>query len=216
MAKQPQRTGGVGKVKVRVFEFEMDGSDESIQDTMKTLAAALTSGGHNNAAPRRLKAEASPPLPNGTGESLDDVQLNDAGDEEDVDDVVPRPATDRKPAAPRKPIQVKILPDINFTDVKPTLKEFYDAKKPGKVLSANYLVVAYWYKHHRKIEELTVDHFHTAFRHVGFPTPKNVILTIRELRNSRDGRLMGGEAPNSCKIHHLGENFVDAMPKASD
>jgi hypothetical protein len=37
---------------------------------------------------------------------------------------------------------VKVLNDIYFTDTEPTLKEFYEAKKPGKNITATYLVVA--------------------------------------------------------------------------
>lgn len=217
MAKAPPRTTGNAKVKFRVFEFEMDGSDDSIQDTMKTLAAALTRGGHG-AVPitRRLKAETPATLANGEAQAEEEHDGEEHAEDAGVDDAVVKPAKERKPAAPRKAMPVKVLPGISFTDVDPTLKDFYESKNPGKNITANYLVVAYWYKNHRGIEELTVDHFHTAFRQVGFPTPRNAIQPIRELRNSRDGRLMGGAAPNSCIIHHLGENYVDAMNKAGD
>jgi len=218
MAKVPPKAPGSAKVKFRVFEFEMDGSDESIQDTMKTLAAALTRGGHG-AVPvaRRLKADVPATTVNGATEADQEEEAEEAGDTvEGVEDVVEKPQKERKPAAPRKPVPVKILTGISFTDVSPTLKEFYEQKKPGKVLSNNYLVVAYWYKHFRGIEDLTGDHYHTAFREVGFATPRNVLATPRELCRSNDGRLMLGSVPSTTAIHHLGENHVDAMNKVVD
>ena len=217
MAKTPSKVSGNAKVKFRVFEFEMDGSDESIQDTMKTLAAALTRGGHGSVpVTRRLKPDAAAALAGAAAEADADDESTDEEDENHVEDAIVKPTSERKASAPRKPPVVKVLPGISFTDVEPTLKAFYESKNPGKNITANYLVVAYWYKNHRGIEDLTADHFHTAFRQVGFNTPRNAMQPIRDLRNSRDGRMMGGTAPGTSAIHHLGENYVNDMNKAGD
>lgn len=217
MAKVPPKPPGSAKVKFRVFEFEMDGSDDSIQDTMKTLAAALTRGGQGGVpVARRLKAEPSGASTGNIPDVEEELEVEDEADESPIDDVVAKPLKERKSAAPRKSTPVKILPDISFTDVSPTLKEFVDQKRPGKAAPNNYLVVAYWYKHHRGIEDITVDHYHTAFREIGFATPKFAMAPIRELCRSSDGRLMVGSIPGTTKIHHLGENHVDAMNKAVD
>ena len=214
MAKPPKAFGS-SKVKVRVFEFEMDGSNDSIQDAMKTLAAAISRGGQAVPVTRRIRPDSSTVLPGMAEADVDDETHEDEqGDGVQFEDamVKPQPASRR----PRKPPVVKILHDLKFTDAEPTLKAFYDAKNPGKNIVANYLVVAYWFKTYGGIEELTVDHFHTAFRHVGFNTPKNAVQPIRDLRNNRDGRMMGGTAPGTCIINHLGENYVNDMHKGGD
>jgi hypothetical protein len=143
--------------------------------------------------------------------------IDEVSDEQDGSVIEePKVATtpSKKPSSgSRKPAVVKIIHDVSFTDASPTLKEFYESKNPGKVVLSNYLVVAYWFKHYCGIEELTADHFHTAFRHVGFPTPKDARQPMRDLKNSRDGRMMNGAGPHTAIISHLGENTVDAMNK---
>lgn len=105
---------------------------------------------------------------------------------------------------------MKVLDGINFTDTDPTLRDFYDEKKPSSDLS-KYCVVAYWYKNYRGIPDLTPDHFHTAFRFLKVPTPKNALQPIRDLRHSRNGKFSGGAMKGTCTIHHIGETFVEQM-----
>jgi hypothetical protein len=199
-------------VKVRIIDFEMSGSDQSLQESLQTIAAAFSRGNQTVQVSRRLSNN------NVQGQS-DSSDINpDVGGEEsheikDVEVRGPVPSERRSHTARKAPV-VKILNDVVFTNTVPTLKEFYEEKRPGKVIKSTYLVVGYWYKHHGGIEELTADHFHTAFRHIGFATPKDALQPMRDLKNPRDGRMMNGNAPNTSIINHLGENFVDALNRS--
>lgn len=207
--------GDQSTVKVRIIDFELSGSDDSLRESLQTIAAAFN-GGSQRVQVTRQSSGRTAQLGNAQTQPGDDpdLQEEDETTETDIQDVQSRPASTRKPAASRKPPPVKVLSGISFTDVEPPLKAFFEAKNGAKNATAAYLVVAYWYKHHRGIEDLTPDHFHTAFRQVGFPTPRNIMTTIGELRRSSDGRLMAGAAPGTTAIHHLGENHVDALGKA--
>ncbi len=212
MVKQKNASTEQSTVKVRIIDFEMSGSDQSLQESLQTIAAALSRGGQTIQVSRQLTARAAQAL-NGSSAAAQEEPAEQVDDEETADIQDAQPRAVRKSAAPRKLPPVKILSGISFTDVDPPLKDFFESKNPGKNATAAYLVVAYWYKHVRGIEDLTPDHFHTAFRQVGFPTPKNVLTTMRELRRSSDGRLMAGSTPGTTAIHHLGENSVDGMGK---
>jgi hypothetical protein len=201
---------GGARVKVRVIEFEMDGSDESIQESMQTLTAALSRGVNPvsrqiSHATRSQESAASSPDLESSGEVEEDI---------DIADAEPRMQRERRPSSPRKPPVVKVLDGINFTDVSPTLKEFYEKKNPQSDL-AKYLVVAYWYKNTRGIPDLTVDHFHTAFRALKIATPRNPLQPIRDLRAARNGKMAGGETSGTHTIHHLGETFVEELNKGT-
>jgi hypothetical protein len=201
-------------VKVRVIDFEMSGSDQSLQESLQTIAAAFSRGGQTVQVTRRLPNSGTQGLGSPATEDATD-ETREWEDEQVIVDAKPTvPPERRSIPTPRKPTAVKVLHDVSFTDASPTLKEFYELKKPGKVVLVNYLVVAYWYKHFGGVEELTADHFHTAFRHVGFPTPKDARQPMRDLKNGRNGRMMNGKAPNTAIISHLGENVVDALSKA--
>lgn len=211
-SKKPTQTEQ-STVKVRIIDFEMSGSDQSLQESLQTIAAAFSRTGQTVQISRRLPSSGSSALDNSVGaESADESQLN--ADDGVIENEKPAPTpAKRSSSGSRKPPALKIVHDVSFTSSSPTLKEFYEDKNPGSVVLLNYLVVAYWYKHHGGIEELTADHFHTAFRHVGFPTPKDARQPMRDLKNSRNGKMMGGTAPHTAIISHLGENAVDALNK---
>jgi len=208
MAKGHKPSEQVGKVKFRIIEFEVEGSDESLQDSLKTMAAALMRGNGN--APKPVKYDTAPSL-----NSLPD-EVDAAGDavvaEEDISDVeVSRaPAKRLTQRAPKKITPGKIIDNVRFDDVEPGLEEFCASKKPASDLM-RYLVIAYWYKHHKKISELSADHFFTAYRFMKWPVPKDISQPIRDLRNSRNGKFSGGTAPGLASINHLGENAVDKL-----
>lgn len=210
-SKKPTQTEQ-STVKVRIIDFEMSGSDQSLQESLQTIAAAFSRGGQTVQVSRRLTTQNN----SGLGSSVVAEGVEDAVEEQDetiIEEAKTTTPQRKSSSGSRKPPVVKIVHDVSFTDASPTLKEFYESKNPGKVVLLNYLVVAYWYKHYGGIEELTADHFHTAFRHVGFPTPKDARQPMRDLKNSRNGRMMSGSAPHTAIISHLGENTVDALNK---
>jgi hypothetical protein len=213
MAAKKVGTVEQSTVKVRIIDFELSGSDQSLQESLQTIATALSRGSSPVPVARRLGSATTVPSTNAVS-SDEAEEVVDHEEENQVLDIPKSPTVERKsPTSPKKPTVVKVLHDISFTDASPSLKEFYDSKNPAKVVLANYLVIAYWFKNFTNIHELTADHFHTAFRHVGFPTPKDARQPMRDLKNSRDGRMMNGSAPNTAIISHLGENYVNAMGK---
>lgn len=207
MAKAPPRSTGNAKVKFRVFEFEMDGSDDSIQDTMKTLAAALTRGGHG-AAPvaRRMKSEAPASLP-GTAE-VEAEEEYDGEEEAEVEDVVAK-----APAAQKKPKKVQtyeILDDIRFDETKVTLVDFvaqYNLKSDLK----RYLAIALWFKDYLKLSEINVRHWYTAFKYLKWSMPDVPAQPIRDLRANKT--LSKGTAVGHSFINHIGEKDLEPLLK---
>lgn len=203
MAKKYQGTDQAS-VKVRIIDFEMSGNDESLQESLQTLAAALTRGQSMHVT------RALPPKQARVGATIDLAPEEDP--EEDSEELAADlPRTPRKATStPRRPTAVSVLDGINFSDVTPTLKDFYNQKRPDSDLS-RYLVVAYWYKHYRGIAELTVNHIHTAFRALQISTPRNATQPIRDLRAARNGKFAAGSSRGTFTIHHLGEAAVESM-----
>ncbi|WDT75178.1 MAG: hypothetical protein MPW16_18175 [Candidatus Manganitrophus sp.] len=57
------------------------------------------------------------------------------------------------------------------------------------------------------MKELTPDHFFTAYRWLGWSTPKDPVQPIRDLVNPRIGKFSAGEcARANGKINHVGEH----------
>ncbi len=196
-----------GKVKFRVIEFELEGSDESLHDGLKNLAAALLRTGPTPVSRQLSNGSRPAATPDAASVEADEG----SPDDDVVDSEIAEPVVKRSPAS-RKPISVKVLEDIAFDDVDPTLPEFFASKKPSNVLD-KYLVIAYWYKNQKKISDLTPDHFHTALRFLNQATPKDAAQPMRDLRHRRRGKFSVGKTPGSVVINHVGENSVREMGK---
>lgn len=211
MATKSKPSETAGKVKFRVIEFELEGSDASLQESLRSLATALNRG---NGIPvsRQLKAP-------GIRSLTDDAELGSQEapeteeiiESEDAEPAVPRPASPKRQA---KVVTYDILTDVVFDDVHPTFKEFALEKAPPKDLT-KYLVVAYWFKHYKKQPDVTPAHFYTAYRLMGWKVPRDPAQPMRELRSSRDNRLSKGAEPGSSVINQIGENAVDQLGKAA-
>lgn len=208
MAKTTPKNGETGKVKVRVIEFEMDGSDQSIADTMRTLAAAF-SGGGQGAVPvhRRLKTDPAPALAGADAERKDEL---DGEYDSDVEDVVVKPFTVKKPRA--KVTTYEILDDIRFDQTAVSLVDFvaqYNLKSDLK----RYLAIALWYKEELKLAEINVRHWYTAFKYLKWSMPDVPAQPIRDLRANKT--LSKGTTTGHSFVNHIGEKDLAPLKKVA-
>jgi hypothetical protein len=209
VAKATKPSEQTGKVKFRIVEFEMEGSDSTLHESLKNIAAAFMRNG-SAPAPKPVRYDSPRQLEGEGGESS--AAEEDQEDGLEVEEAVATPSQ-KRPSSPRKAASikpVKVLSDIRLDDVSPTLKEFCAEKKPGNDL-AKYLAIAYWFKFYKDIPDLTPDHFYTAYRLMSWPTPKDPAQPIRDLRNTKRGKFGAGKTPGTCTINHIGENSVGGM-----
>jgi hypothetical protein len=198
-----------GKVKIRVIEFEVEGSDSTMQESLKSITAALNRGMTASPATRVRYVQPAPQLEDGTAA---DAAEPEGEEVEGESEPAVTPAAPRRVTSPRRPPAPKLL-DIQFSDVSPTLREFVASKAPKNDLQ-RYLVIAYWYKHHRGTEEVNQDHFFTAFRHLQLTVPRDPRMPIRDLRHPKRTQFSAGKTRGSSVINHVGENIVLEMGKA--
>lgn len=208
MAKGSKLGEQNGKVKFRIIEFEMEGSDETLQDSLKNLAAAFVKAGPvvqnrviRQDPQRQLEASTSDDSSN---MESDLIEIPD--DESATSPQVRRNQSVKKSRTPA----AKVLNDIRLDDVSPTLKEFCSEKNPKSDLD-KYLVIAYWFKHSKQIQDLSASHFFTAYRLMGWSVPRDPGQPIRDLRHRRKGHFSPGQAVGVSTINHIGENIVLEM-----
>jgi hypothetical protein len=204
MVKQAKANERAGRVKIRLIEFEVEGGDQSIQESLKSIAAALNRNSSPVYKPRLVGNQSSP-----EGEEYEEET-----EEEDGEESIEVGTSSRVSRPARRPPTPNIL-DINFSDVNPTLKEFVSEKGPKQVLQ-KYLVIAYWLKHFKAIADLTQDHFFTAFRHLQWTVPKDPGGPIKDLRHKRRTQMGSGTTPGTSSINHIGENIVLEMKNADE
>lgn len=208
MGKQPPKADQNGKMKVRIIEFELEGSDMSLQESLKSITAALS---RPPVVAPRLQQRL------GTTRSVAEIVIDDSSEpSEDLDQVeeieqeaestVSAPTTPKKQKKPPR-IVAPSLVDIRFDDEKPTFAEFVEQKEPKNDMQ-KYLCAAFWLKTYKNVSEVGIDHMYTAYKVMAWALPTNPVQPMRELAATRDKRFSKGAEKGHYAINHIGEGFV--------
>ncbi|SDI38893.1 hypothetical protein SAMN04487926_11630 [Paraburkholderia steynii] len=205
-----------GEISVSMVKFTMRGSDASLQKGLDTIRAALAQAGFAAAVPE-VKQIRSTPAKQLSGELEDGEtgsfpqETNDNSDTEDAASFTHPPV--KKATSPKKAPNYKIIKDLNFDDIEPALKDFVNEKNPKTDLN-KYLCIAYWFKHHKGLEDLTTEHFFTAYMTHSWSLPPNAAIPIRDLRHAKRQWLVPGSTTGTSTISNAGERRVQEMSKA--
>ena len=132
-----------GRVKFRVIEFEVEGANATLVESIRNLGAAITRG-NGVALPARSVQQPNPPL------LLQNRPASDVDAESDGDDVIENdiPAAARKSTPPRKPPSLKPIPGIDWSAPAPSLKDFVIDLDLDSAMR-KYTAIANWFKEHR-------------------------------------------------------------------
>jgi hypothetical protein len=194
-----------GRVKFRVIEFEVEGANATLIESIKNLGAAISRG--NSAQPIKTIRPAT-----GNGAAVLSAGATDAEESDDSETIEHEvsAATPSRPRAKRTINSPEIL-NVDFTSGTVPLKDFVEGKSPDSD-AKRYAVIAYWFKHYGATPNVTADHIHTGYRFLGWNTPKDAAQPLRDLK-SKNQWLSKGEARGEYTINHVGENVVaNQMP----
>lgn len=198
-----QPSNAPSKVKFRVVEFEVEGSDTSLAETMKSIQAALAKPTSN--PPRALNA----PRQIGNADTIDVVANEGVEPEEieNVDDVeVPHPTAPSPEGAQRRPRKVppvKVVSTVNFESPEPSLRSFVAPYSPPTTDKQRYLLIAAWLKEHRGVDEVDKNLVYTALKFLGWKVPDDVGSVLRWLM--KDGLFSRVSGKNGVfAINHIG------------
>ena len=204
-----------GEISFSMIKFTMKGSDASLQKGIDTIKAAFAAQGFAAVPEARQIRTPSPArqLPSAEADESVEVDAHEVEDATELEDdgpaVAPAP---RKASTQRKPPNFKIIRDLKFDDVSPTLAEFVADKKPDTHLD-RYLCIAHWFKHHKDSEDLTVEHFFTAYMHYSWTLPTNEATPVRDLRHQKRQWFLAGSVQGTSTIANSGERRVMEMGK---
>lgn len=217
MAKPPKNTSEQeGEISVSMIKFTMKGSDASLQKGLDTIKAAFVQAGFGiiQEAKPQLRGSSAPRLPAANNEEAETELVEEVSQDSAVEDTTPAAApVTKKQAAPKKPKNFKIMKELKFDDYTPTLEAFINDKKPSSHLD-RYLCIAYWFKHTVEVEDLTTEHFFTAYMHYDWSLPGNAATPIADLRHQKRQLFVSGATPGTWTINNAGERRVREMGKA--
>lgn len=209
MGKQPPKADQNGKMKVRIIEFELEGSDISLQESLKSITAAL-SRPTVVAAPRQQQRlgttrSVAEDVLDSSGEPSEDLEQVEEIDQEEEPTAIAAAAPKKQKKPPK--MAVPSLVDIRFDDKTPTFAEFVEQKEPKNDMQ-KYLCAAFWLKTHKNVNEVSIDHMYTAYKVMGWALPTTPVQPMRELAATRDKRFSKGAEKGHYAINHIGEGFV--------
>jgi hypothetical protein len=211
MASRDDKGSDKGRVKVRVIEFEMEGSNQTLRDSIRDMVGAI--GRSTHAARPAIPAA----LGNGSGKTPGNDPASDIdepdetiivnADDVDGDNGQPQP---RRRSPPRSP---EII-DLDFNSAAMPLTDFCQKLNPESD-NEKYAVIAFWLKHFGIAPEVTMDHIHTGFRHMKWNTPTDAGQPLRNLKTRQYGYMKTGSKPGSFILNHVGENHVRDLIKGA-
>lgn len=206
--------------KVRIIVFELEGSNQSIQESLRSVTNVITRG---NTLPgsRHIPSKPLPPA-GGNGHAgktplppEPTFPFAERIDEEDLDYESEEAPAGAVPKKPKKFVTPKLIESVDFTTGEKPLLDFVGEKRPATDWD-RYLVIAAWFKDHRQAETITPDHIYTAYKFLAttdgaWTLPKDVGLPFRDSKKKKS-YFANGEKRNMWKITHIGEARVSKLP----
>src|SRR5262249_35586894 len=144
------------KGKVRVFLFELEGTNETLLESIRSITGVLTQtfGGPPKTVVRMM------PMP-AQGESVDGKTEEIDVSSEETDSTEKENSSTPKPK--RRTITTPEILDLALNSGSVTLTDFVASKKPSDD-TKKYLVIASWLKSNLQLEEITIAHIYTCYR----------------------------------------------------
>lgn len=188
------------KGRIRVFLFELEGSDDTLLESVRSIAGAV---GRTFAEPPARASVGTLPLAQGSGDPATAIGalLNDdpssGGDDEAPEPVSNRTKRSRRFSSPK-------VVDLDSSG-SASLKAFCERQGP-RGHTNRYLVIATWWKDERAVDEISIHHIYTGYRVMGWNPPKDMGHVFRDGKKS--GYFGNVARKGYWRITHIGAGRV--------
>jgi hypothetical protein len=202
MAKKEENRPGTSEMAVVVFRLK--GTDQTVQDGIKTISQAIHSM-LKPSAPAQLRGVVQTPPADNDLDVESEIITNI--DEESVDGEASPSEPQKKNSRVRKAATYTFVKDLNLRpDGKETLRDFYAAKGAAN-LQEQVTVIVYYLTRVLELSGVGANHIYTALKDVGTPVPPDIGQTLR-LTAARKGWIDSSKG-DDLKLAVSGENFVE-------
>ena len=207
MAKRGGDDSGPEKGKIRIFFAEVEGNNQSLQDALKTVVAAMNRPGLTAVRIPANNQNALTGQPNVVPQEQTDTEDGEVETTAEVNDG-PAPVRRRGTGAKSdRNVGIKLVPNLDFhPDDKPTLKQFFSEKAPKTDMEQS-LVIGYYLQHMLDLPAFGPGHILTGFKEVQKPVPVDLKGTIRNLRSMKVW--VNFSSIEEIALTTQGENYVE-------
>lgn len=207
----PKGTGVVedrAKVKFRFIEFELEGGNAAVENSVRNLTTALTRNTGSNGL-KALPSKTPVALQSAAETEVLDAQTIDNDEAETIEPESSETGTPRvaKTRTPRKPPVPELIDDLDPTTGEIPLKDFCSSKNLA-LDTKKCLACAVWLKEYKQIPVITDGHIYTCFKFMKWQIPVDIGSVLRGMKKQN-----WFTTPERGKfgITHLGENEVTQM-----
>ena len=199
MAKGNSGAEDRAKVKLRVIEFELEGANASVENSIRQLTNALATrnGSSKPVAPAKPQKELAGAAPE------EDVMEAEVVEPQAAEDETPA-AAPKTPRAKPKPKPPTYLPSMLSKEKFDEFKEFAAKKSSAGTRRQQYLVAAFWMKEHDGGANANADKTYTLFKTAGWST------------NFTDWRATFDNLVHSEHMHKVGVGEFSITPLGED
>lgn len=210
MAKASQKGSSSGPARIRFVVLEAELPDGDLSQITQAVQNALrppeNSASHRRTLAAPTRGQPLDPEPADNGEDAREESVIDEASSENS--VSASSARQRPSFKARSPNVI----DVDLKSGEMPFADFAKAKNPSSHAERN-LVVAAWFKLHRGIDAVTMDHVYTCYRAAGWPSGmEDFSKTLRQLKARK---LMDSKERGAYAINHIGLDQVDKIGNAS-
>jgi hypothetical protein len=209
MPKRRSENEPASKGKVRVLYVELEGSDSTLQEALRTVERMRRPVELHPPETRRLAEPAGPNeagLFDGLAEEPSDVVDGEIVDSASDELSVGRTKRGQGPRRDRN-AGLGIVKELNLRpEGKPSLKDFFASKKP-KTQMEQMAVFAFYLKKIAEEAEVGYNHLFTCFDETSTRKPEDLAQTARNTASKKGW--IDTSKPDDVKITTRGENLVD-------
>jgi hypothetical protein len=169
-----------------VFFAHLKGNNQSLQDALKTVAAAFNRAMPGSAVVTRIpgngRSQAALPAAENVPEPEEVIDVESTG-AEDAAEAAPTVRKARG-TGPKKDWNegIKVVPDLDFRpEGKPTLRDF-DTEKAPKTDQERVVVIVFFMNHMMGLAQVGLGHILTAFNDIGEPVPSDLRSTVKKCK----------------------------------
>jgi hypothetical protein len=188
-----------GKVKFRFVEFELEGLNSTIEESIKNIVHSMSRG---TGAVQRVLPEKSASHSVLPGNGNADAPLNPDEEvaETEIEETVEESKGSPSGSKLRRYTQPAFLSNLDLDSGPLPFKTYAEEQNP-KSDNRKYLVIAAWLKKNRNLEVISTDHVYTCNQKMSWRTQKDVGQPFRYMKRKS---YFDPAGRNQWKLTHIG------------
>lgn len=203
-SRKNKDSGSSGKGKVTFAVFQLEGSDETLQDVLKVFEQAMNRLSPPAPARQQLPPYTPPAIGAGqaNGVAAEDAEYVEVDEGEAGDE-----ATLARRSGPRKYTNPNFLSELELNTEDTPFKEFCNERDPQTV-NEKYLLCAAWLTRHGGVSVFENDHIYTCFQAMHWKSQKDIGQPLRSMKKQS---YFENPSRATWKITHVGLDAADAI-----